>query len=40
MPLYTTKPVMLEDFVTRKGMMTMSAKKMVNGLFYATLTIS
>lgn len=33
-PLYTTPTVTLDDFVTRKGLMTQYAKKIVNGLFY------
>lgn len=39
MPLYTTKPIMLDDFVTRKGMATQYAKKMVNPKFYARMRV-
>ena len=34
-PLYTTPAVMLDDFVSRRGVMTSYGKKMLNPHFYA-----
>jgi hypothetical protein len=34
-PLYMTPTITLDDFVSRKGLMTQYGKKVVNGLFYS-----
>jgi len=38
--LYTTEPVTLDDFVTRRGMATRTAQKVVNSDYYVTGTIT
>ena len=40
MPLFTTQPIMLDDFITRKGLATSYSKKMVQPKFYQKLTVT
>lgn len=39
MPIFTTKAIMLDDFISRKGLATLYSKKMVNSDFYAKFNI-
>ena len=39
MPIFTTKAIMLDDFISRKGLATLYSKKMVNSDFYARFNI-
>lgn len=40
MPIFTTRPIMLDDFVSRKGLATSYASRMVNPYFYAILNVT
>lgn len=40
MPIFTTKAIMLDDFISRKGLATLYSKKMVNSDFYAKLNVT
>ena len=40
MPVFTTKAIMLDDFISRKGLATLYSKKMVNSDFYAILKVA
>ena len=39
-PLYTTPPIILDDFIGRRGLYTSGGKKMINSKFYSKGTIT
>jgi hypothetical protein len=36
MPIFLTPPIMLDDFVSRRGIMTSNGRKFINNKFYRT----